>query len=255
MKCYFDGSEGMDSAGDKWLTLAAVAATDQMWAEFNVKWHRMLSERYPVAPFVHMWQIYSGADPFEWGAAGWSQEKVNRLVFSAVDILQQMDKSSFFTFVCSVNLSGRERLVREGFLVVEPSTLCVELGIGSLLTWNTQRGCFGKVWLFFDQGERFVSELRTRWTAGKTGNDPLSPQGSAWDMIADIQEVKMQTHPPVQAADILAWARTRSFSEGKVARLLDEILRAVVPSTTALITEETMRQKSPKSSGSTNGAK
>jgi len=31
-----------------------VAATDSTWAEFDRKWDRMLKERSPVAPYIHM---------------------------------------------------------------------------------------------------------------------------------------------------------------------------------------------------------
>jgi hypothetical protein len=55
MRFYFDGSEGKDDESDDWLTLAGFAACDVFWDDFDKKWKTMLRERYPVAPFIHMW--------------------------------------------------------------------------------------------------------------------------------------------------------------------------------------------------------
>lgn len=116
MKCYFDGSEGTDDSGGKWLTLAGYAAPDSFWGAFSRKWERMLTERYPIAPFIHMWQVVSGEDPFE-RRSGWDEENINRLILNAVDLMQQMDKRRFRCFVCSVDISARQRLLREGYEV------------------------------------------------------------------------------------------------------------------------------------------
>jgi hypothetical protein len=70
MRFYFDGSEGKDDGIDNWLTLAGFVACDAFWDDFDKKWKTMLLERYPIAPFVHMWQMISGVDPFERVADG-----------------------------------------------------------------------------------------------------------------------------------------------------------------------------------------
>ena len=65
MKVYFDYSEGNDKSQDQWMTLAAAASTDRDWNGFNKQWRAMLSNRYPIAPYMHMNQIFSNEDPFE----------------------------------------------------------------------------------------------------------------------------------------------------------------------------------------------
>src|ERR1039458_3865080 len=50
MKCYFDGSEGQDTNGDSWVTLAGLAAPDRSWSGFESAWGGMLHKRYPIAP-------------------------------------------------------------------------------------------------------------------------------------------------------------------------------------------------------------
>jgi hypothetical protein len=50
MKTYHDGSIGEDDNGDEWITLAAIAATDSVWADVDIQWSRMLARGYPIAP-------------------------------------------------------------------------------------------------------------------------------------------------------------------------------------------------------------
>ena len=72
MRCYFDGSEGAEDNGTKWLTLAGFMAPDGLWGAFQRKWEAMLRDRYPIAPYVHMCDLLSHNDPFE-RSAGWSE--------------------------------------------------------------------------------------------------------------------------------------------------------------------------------------
>ena len=100
MKCYYDGSLGDDASGDSWITLGGVAATDSAWAEFDLKWNRMLKERYPVAPYIHMIDVMGHDDPFDYG---WDRQKKRQLISDAIVVLSQMDKLEFRWFRCSIN--------------------------------------------------------------------------------------------------------------------------------------------------------
>jgi len=148
MKCYFDGSEGQDDNSSQWLTLAGYSATDLVWGRFDGKWQTMLRERYPIAPYIHMWKIVSGEDPFE-PRAGWTQDKISSLITDAVKLLQSLDKKLFRSFVCSVDLSARDRLVREGYQVQDPHLLCAEMCIGGSIDWFLQKEKPEPIYLFF----------------------------------------------------------------------------------------------------------
>ena len=60
-----DGSYGEDAAKSRWMTLGGVMATDAVWGSFDESWIRMLAERYPRAPYIHMNELVQGVDPFE----------------------------------------------------------------------------------------------------------------------------------------------------------------------------------------------
>jgi hypothetical protein len=83
MKAYFDGSNGIDESGDQWITLAAIAATDSVWADFDQRWEFMLHRRYPMAHYIHMTEILGDEDPFD-TQAGWCVDKKQSLVRDAV---------------------------------------------------------------------------------------------------------------------------------------------------------------------------
>jgi len=252
MKIYFDGSGGEDDAGSKWITLAGFATSDILWKKFCLDWETMLKERYPIAPYIHMNEMYSGTDPFERGVAGWTEEKVGRLVLDAMDILQKMEKEVFRSFVCSVDVTGRERLVGEGYVVDDPITLCTEMCLGRFNNWKwgfEDDRRLGLSYLFFDRGEHFVTDLKRRWLENRTppGKVVVDRSKLFWDFIGDIQEVDMERNPPIQAADMVAWARTRSLSEKeRPGRHVAHIMRQIIPHDTAIITEEKMRSKSVK---------
>ena len=100
MRFYFDGSEGREDNDDRWLTLAGFAAGDTFWNVSYKQWNHMLHERYPIAPYVHMWELLQGKDPLE-RVNGWTDDRVLSLVHDAVDLLRDMDQTAFCSFVCT----------------------------------------------------------------------------------------------------------------------------------------------------------
>ena len=164
MKCYFDGSgDGRDASGDDWITLGGVAATDAAWGDFDQRWSRMLRERYPVAPYVHMIEVMGHDDPFT-SVNGWDLAKKRQLILDAIIALSQMDKNEFRWFRISINEGAVRRLFREGEAVPADlhkhcSLLMVTFMIGAYI-----QNCPNpeKIFLFFDRGEKFMSGIKKR---------------------------------------------------------------------------------------------
>jgi hypothetical protein len=244
MRCFLDGSEGIGAAGEKWLTLAAYCATDSFWSNFETKWNRMLVERYPKAPYIHMIELLSRKDPFEWGVYGWTEEKIDQLVRDAVDVLQQMDKERSYSFVCTIDLKAREKLTQEGYKIHDPATACTALATRSALEWhhNASHQEMEPVHLFFDRGEDFIGVLKKRWLANRTKPGRAPNKKRIWDMIANIEEVDQAFTPPLQATDMIAWSRTRRLSgERRDWLYLADVIK-VVPQSSILIDEVMMRE-------------
>lgn len=246
MRFFFDGSEGQDDGKDSWLTLAGFVASDAFWDAFEKKWALMLRERYPVAPFIHMWEMVSGVDPFE-RVAGWTQDKINQLVSDAVDLLQKLDKKSFCSFVCSVNTSARSRLVASGSVIPEPEIICGRWCLVRASEWYFEAHPLKieRMTVFFDRGENFMGPLKKLWLTERTPPERVA-RNLFWDLIQNIIDIDMVDTPGIQAADMLAWSRSRGLSEkDRVHRDLLNIIQHVVPNWNLVLDENNLRQAHP----------
>jgi hypothetical protein len=242
MKCYFDGSEGNDSNGDTWITLAGFAAPDKSWGGFENTWGRMLRERYPMAPYIHMWKLVHGNDPFEL-RAGWTDGKVTALVSDAVELLKM--RESLLPFSCRVNLSARQRIISEGHTVDEPMRLCADMCVALSMDWKFRKK-IESVYIFFDRGEAFIRPFKRHWLANRTPPSQVStdPNKRVWDMIANVIEGDTERYPALQAADMIAWATTRDLAD-KLGELydLDAYMDSLIPDHHAIIDEALLREK------------
>jgi hypothetical protein len=246
MQFFFDGSEGRDDNGNDWLTLAGFVSSNSFWTSFNRQWDRMLKDRYPIAPYVHMWELIHGSDPFE-RIVGWTQDRVNQLVNDAIGILQGMDKSAFCSFVCTIDVSARSRLISMGSEIPEPAMICGHWCVGKASQWyfNRHPNKIDLVHVFFDRNEKFISPLKREWLQKRTPPDRVAKE-LFWDLIADIDEVDMSLHPPIQAADMMAWGRSRSLSaRDRTQRNLLAMIQFVVPSWSLVLDERRLREKHP----------
>ena len=207
MRCYFDGSQGIADDSDQWMTLAGLVASDAVWADFQTQWEAMLSDRYPIAPFIHMTDLVVGKDPFE-RLAGWTHEKKLKLALDAANVLQGLGIQNICAFYCTINETARLRLLTEGCEIDEPEIICAETGVGNSISWYDRTHALEMVYLFFDQGEPYMHTIRRRWLQyddpGKLVTDQLF-----WGRIANIQPMIAKNTPAIQAADLIAWAVSR----------------------------------------------
>ena len=247
MRCFFDGSRGEDDDIGQWLTLAGYMATDAVWSGFQKQWETMLRDRYPIAPYVHMCDIAANVDPFE-RLAGWDDDKLTKLVLDCLLILQDLNKRDVCSFTYSIDLTARVKLIAEGYEIHDPYAICTSSCVGLAFKWqyDTHPTNSERSYLFFDRGEKFINYIRPKWLKERTPPGKVG-LGSFWDWIIDIQELDMREHPPIQAADVLAWARTRSLSKKERRwRFLEDIMQQVIPSSSVKLGEAEMRAKCPR---------
>lgn len=249
VKCYFDKSQGVDDAGDTWLTLVGFGAPDRFWRQFDDQWRRMLWERYPIAPYIH---VVARMGPFAWRATGWDHEKQSALVFDAVNLLQTQDKQTFLYPRCSLNVSGKERLVHEGYRIPDQVEICRDTCISGFYQklYLIDKNYTERMFLYFDRGEEFAHELKRRWRANRTAPDraPVDIEKLFWDMIGDIDELDAKYCYPLQAADMVAWGYTRGLIRtDRPYRHLAHIMERVIPNFQADITGDVMRKRNPRS--------
>lgn len=249
IKAYFDGSFGEDEKGDQWITLAGIAATDSVWAEFDRRWSKMLSSRYPIAPYIHMIELLGNDDPFE-THVGWDFDKKKQLVQDAIVLLSQMNKSEFRMTWCSINESARTRLVKEGLSVpFDPfqwcSAVCVFATVGTY-SLNIPDEKQEPLFVFYDRGEKFLGKFKNKWLSNRTRPGRPKNPDSWWDSFANIQDLDLPHNSGLQSADMIAWGASRSLSDKeRPFSYLKEWLLKVIPSSTAEYTEERLRSFKP----------
>lgn len=196
-----------------------------MWAEFQNQWDIMLRERYPIAPYIHMWQIVSGTDPFE-SRAGWTELEVDRLVSDAENLLSVVPTNEMCAFACSIDLNAHERLLAEGYDIGAPAVICAELGLGSLIDWYEDTHGLEKAHAFYDQNEKFIRSIKDRWLKATTRKKPIV-EDAFWLKLAKVRDVQMRDTPGVQVADMIAWGVTRRITnapDDKWAHLADSLI-------------------------------
>lgn len=242
MKCYFDGSQGLDDSGAEWLTLAGYMASDVLWSKFDDAWIKILCERYPIAPYIHMSELMGTDDPFE-TANGWTFEKKNALILDAVSFLSQINKTAYCSFVCRIDLAAHNRLLKEGFTLKRPAVMCADACISQSFGWYYKNHKLELAHIFFDRGERFMTEFKAEWKKMCPNRHAITVE-HFWGMISNVTDLDMRSSPALQAADMLAWAETRGLSAAeKPYKHLSTIFQQCVPSVRIVINEETLRTR------------
>lgn len=250
MKCYFDGSEGADDAGDKHLTLGGFMANDAFWGSFEAEWREMLRCRYPIAPYLHMTELMSDDDPFE-RVNGWTIAKQDQLIEDALTLLDRQDKTKFRAIVCTINASARERLCANGAVLGLPDVICAQTTFGAAHDWylDAHPNSLETGFAFYDRNEKFFPHIKSIWTRERTPPREVLLKRKVyenpfWDLFENMVEVDMEYHPGIQAADMLAWAHTRALSkQDRRYRHLAEKIRLRTPFTVLPLTEDVLRDK------------
>jgi len=239
MRAYFDGSRNSH------LALAGFCAGDEYWEQFEHGWRKMLAERDPPAPYLHMTDAAALQEEFR-RARGWDDSKVSRLVCDAVQFLSSQSKEKFRGFCCTIDCEARKRLISRGAKIERPEVICSEVCVGLTFVWgiSVQSSSDAQIVgvqsldFFFDQGEKFKHQFEKVYIREK------KKKSLVWQLVKTIAPADMKVTPGIQAADMLAWASTRKQRTTPHAYLyLWEIMSKVIPLSVVVIDENTLCQK------------
>lgn len=248
MRIFVDGSYGNDAQGDEWITLGGIAAMDKAWYDFEGHWHTMLRNRYPIAPYIHMIELMDGDDPFD-SVNGWDEPRLGNLITEGIARLSWMNKDETRMIVCSFNKSARERIIAEGHDLRDPivtilNALTQVTILPYLVNCKAREVAPEPIYFFFDRNEPFFGLLKRAWLAGRTRPGGQPDPHNPWDHIKDMDERDLANTYALQAADMIAWAHTRTLPGHPPRRFsyLKDWLVKCVPSTRIEIGEKAMRK-------------
>ncbi|MEO8593493.1 MAG: hypothetical protein ABI759_09230 [Candidatus Solibacter sp.] len=186
---------------------------------------RLLRERYPVAPYLHMTDLISGSDPFQ-RRNGWTDVKIDVLISDIESLLARIDKKNIYSAVFTINRADCDQARAEKHSVPDPAVVCAQFCLyhPPMRYWEAHSEVeFAS--LFYDQGEKFIQSIRASWL--ESAAPGKLAKNSFWGRIAKVEPVDMRFTPPVQIADMLAWAATRRIREepnDKWARLANSLI-------------------------------
>jgi len=200
LRAYCDGSrtDGVSS------TLACVAASDELWKEFDADWRFILRER-GNAPYLHMKEAMPLTGPF----ADWDEANRDALVQGCRDLLVIYSaRPQFRIFTCVVDLAAHSRWAKEKHMS-SPEALSVWIVFQQMMGWYSgfKEPLVEPLDLYFDRGERYLRYIHNRWQK-KT----LHKEQPMWRFIRTLEPLDMPKHTPLQCADLIAWSRNRLSS-------------------------------------------
>jgi hypothetical protein len=245
LRAYFDSS---GQVKDRYMTLAAFVANEEMWKQFETDWNKILGDHCPKAPYVHMRELVHQRDGFD-SSLGWTNDSAFGLSNKCLVYMSHLDKKRFRMVYSAVDLEAWRKLRAETYQLPDPVDLCVETCQLGIFGWYMQTYPdildlhADRIDVFFDQGEPFKGAFEKRWREEKKESRRAGKSWDSWRMISRISTVDMRQVPGVQAADVLAWAVNRDAgkSEGK-GKYLRHIMHQVIPATFAVWDEAKLRK-------------
>jgi hypothetical protein len=190
--------------------LAGVAAEESIWAGFERDWSCILADRSPTAPYLHMNEVSHGFGSFK-DEDGWDESKRRALVKDCLFFAQTLDKSKFRSFICSIDMKRYRELKSEGELIPSAFSMCNHWVPRQMFKWyldNFGQWNLPELYYFFDQNEKFIGPFAALVKRGQK----KSRLTNHWFMIRQISPANMRFTPPLQLADMLAWAHYRKLT-------------------------------------------
>jgi hypothetical protein len=210
MKAFCDGSGNADTS--PFVVLAGVTSEESEWAFFENEWGRILRDRYPIAPYLHMKEIVLGKGPFR-DENGWDDAKRVQLVQDCLVFSQKLDKRKFCTFICSIDMRMYRHIRDKGFNLPSVSRICNKFVPQAIFKWYLDKFSqweLAELYYTFDQNERFIGPFRTLVT--KCQKKSWSGLYNHWDIIKQMAPADMRNALPLQLADMIAWAHHRRLT-------------------------------------------
>lgn len=232
LRAYLDSSGKLE---DGYMTLAAFAASDEMWGKFETDWKAILDGHTPRANYVHMREIAHQTGAFD-RKLGWNDNNAFGLANKCLMYMSHLDKKRFHMFFCAVDLKAWHELRAETYPLPSPIELCNQFCPRGVMLWwfdkypeiiDIHKDSFK---FFFDKGEYFKRPFEDEWIAESKRAEEQG-KWSIWKLIEQVSEVDMKKVPGIQAADILAWAvnREQTAAAGKKGSMMRHVMMQVIP--------------------------
>ena len=197
LQIFLDGSGKSDDPHCLFLTLAGVLAEEQVWNEWSEKWRKILDE-YGVE-YSHMRELFQkGKGPFR----DWGHERKRKFILALLQSLSFKDRINLICTSLTIDLAEYRGLALRPDMK-PPEAVCVDFCLSHLFAHPNFGPEIADV--VFDGNENFQRHLNYTWSRNKSNPD------SRLSSIRLVSPPDMRNTPPMQAADLLAWAANRHY--------------------------------------------
>lgn len=255
IRAFLDGS---GKQKDSYVSLAAFAAHDLIWAEFERGWNEILtSGGLKAVPYFHMVEALNCRykTPF-CRTLGWTRAEGWKLAFKLIAHMNQFKNAQITMHSCGVDMDALRTLAAEGIRLPSEIDLCnryVSEYIISVFAHTILKGTeTGAIYLrwedllnfVFDQNEAFRQPFAT-YVRAEQAKGEAAGICNMWQLVDGIGDGDMRRNPGLQAADLLAWGvnRQSTAAEGTEGKEMAYIMRQLVMSTWKEYDEETLRKE------------
>jgi hypothetical protein len=193
---YFDGSWN-----DRLVSLACLAADEDVWKYFEQEWAKILADR-GGAKYMHMKEAMPLEDHFK----DWRPDDRDSLVQGLTGLLMEVGRHRrFHSFTCTVDMEAHARW-RVRNRLPAPARLCARVVFPAVINWYGEFPdiVLDSIDVFFDRNEPFIGHISADWNSKK-----IRQKFQVWHLVRTIAPAEMKLTPPLQAADMLAWATHR----------------------------------------------
>jgi hypothetical protein len=214
LKAYYDGS-GKSEPGHEAITLAGIAASEQIWPQFEEAWGQALRDlgfRFWHTTDMNRWMTEAAFDA---------------AVVKLLGVIGAFRDAPITTYAATVILDDYNRAETEIPSLKPPEALCVDGCVGRIVIPTEEDF---PILLCFDRGEEFLQQIKPVWLGRRARFE------RDWSrQISDILDAEWQQCRPLQAADLLAWSARRyerlkrqpQAPENERQRAMERVIRTV----------------------------
>jgi hypothetical protein len=234
LKSYFDGSGSLKPPAKRpSITLSGYVANDDAWAMFELDWLRVLASNSPAPKYLHMQEAMALRGEFA-KKKGWTRNDVKNLVHRLLSAVYEGSyRNNIYGVSCTIYMDDYDRAVSEGFKLSDPHRICSHICAGTASNQQAivqenlpvnQLVKIESIDFFFDKNEKFLRHFYSAWMEKRKTKD--AEDYLAWQLINCVAPIEMRKNPPLQFADMYAWARNRCAGFGDHVNLCRTIIGA-----------------------------
>lgn len=208
LQAYYDGSG--KSGGSRFITLAGIAAPEELWPHFNAQWAEVLARHQLI--WWHTSAAMNGSPQRAkfvkpaW-RNGWNKAKATAARIELFNVILSFHweewKNAFQIRTCTVNMEDYRTARSDNRWLRPPEAICVNTCVGLLKLHRAD----APLRLCFDRNEEFMKQIEQVWT-----KDRKKPNVRWAHQIKEITPGTSETTVGLQAADLVAWEVNRAWS-------------------------------------------